>query len=134
MSRIGTVLAIGTSLAAMATLGVGQASADPSQAPYARDVTANCGGVQVEMVTNGGGWHSGHVVGSTAVFIPLADEESGVFTDPAGGAHPFSRPLTFKGSADPSGHPIVGCTFSVDTTFPDSSRLVVTGRLIGFFT
>ena len=134
MSRIGRMLAIGASLAATATLGVGQARADPSQAPYARDVTANCNGVQVEMVTNGGGWHSGHVVGSTAVFVPIADGETGLYIDPSGNRFPFTRPLTFKGDSDPNGHAIVNCTFSVDNTFPDKSRLIVTGTLIGFFT
>ena len=116
-------------------VAAGQASADPSGAFYARDIIAVCDdGSSVVMVANGGGWHSAHVVDGTAVFVPLSVEDSGTFYDAAGGAHPFVHPLDVKGNARPNGHAIVTCAFSVDTTFPDNSRLVANGTLIGFFT
>ena len=87
------------------------------------------------MVANGlGDWHAAQVVDSTTVFIAVAVEDSGVFYDPLGGAHPFSHPLTYKGASNPKGKAIVTCAFSVDTTFQDGSRLVANGTLIGFFT
>jgi hypothetical protein len=87
------------------------------------------------LVTNGNGaWHAAHDLNSTASFIPLAVEDTGVFIDPAGGVHEFSHPLDVKGSADPNGHSIVNCAFSVDEPFPDGSRLIANGTLTGFFT
>jgi hypothetical protein len=86
------------------------------------------------MVTNGNGdFHAGHDLNSTASFVPVAVKDSGVFTDPGGGEHPFAHDEV-KGSASPNGHPIVTCAFSVDRTFPDGARLVANGTLTGFFT
>jgi hypothetical protein len=120
---------------ALGAVDAGTARADPTGAPYSRLLSADCGSGPISMVANGvGDWHSAQVVDSTAVFVPLAVEDSGVFTDPSGVEHPFSHPLTQKGSASPNGHPVVDCRFSVDTTFPDGSRLVANGTLTGFFT
>lgn len=86
------------------------------------------------MVTNGfGWWHGTHDLGSTSSFVAIAVAEAGVFTDPGGDAHPFSR-VDVKGSASPKGHPVVTCAFSVDNTFPDGARLVADVVLTGFFT
>jgi hypothetical protein len=129
-ARFCLVVALATALAAAATEA---ASADPTVAQTARLVTANCGGAQVEMVTNGNGdFHAGHDLNSTASFVPIAVKDSGVFTDPAGSEHPFAHDEV-KGSSSPNGHPIVTCAFSVDRTFPDGAHLVANGTLTGFF-
>lgn len=115
-------------------LGPSGASADPTGAGTARFVIADCDGTQVELVTNGNGdFHAAHDLNSTASFVPVAVKDSGLFTDPAGGLHPFSHDVV-KGSASPDGQPIVTCSFSVDRTFPDGSRLQASGTLTGFFT
>src|SRR5919106_4064502 len=127
--RIALVLAL--ALVASA-LGAGTASADPEGAKNARTFTADCAGRTVTMVTNGfGWWHGTHDLGSTASFVAVAVNEAGVFTDPAGVDHPFSR-SDVKGAASPNGHPIVTCAFSVDNTFPDGARLVANVTLTGF--
>jgi hypothetical protein len=122
------------STCALVAAVTGAANADPTGAGTARLVTADCGATQVEMVTNGNGdFHAGHDLNSTASFVPVAVTDSGVFTDPAGGEHPFAHDEV-KGSASPNGHPVVTCAFSVDRTFPDGARLVASGTLTGFFT
>jgi hypothetical protein len=115
-------------------LGAGTASADPEGAKNARTFTAEYAGRTVEMITNGfGWWHGTHDLGSTSAFVALAVQEAGVFTDPAGVDHPFSR-TDVKGSASPNGQPVVTCSFSVNNTFPDGARLVASVTLTGFFT
>ena len=134
MSVRGRFWLVATSGCALVAAMTGAAKADPTGAGTARLVTADCGGTQVEMVTNGNGdFHAGHDPNSTASFVPFAVQDSGVFTDPAGGLHPFSHDVV-KGSASPGGHPTVTCSFSVDRTFPDGSRLQASGTLTGFFT
>jgi hypothetical protein len=119
----------------VSAMTAGAAAADSTGAQNARLINADCGSGPVTMVATGGGnWHSLEVIGSPAVFVPLSVEDEGVFTDAAGGAHLFSHPLSYKGSASPGGHEVVTCRFSVDTTFSDGSRLQASGSLAGFFT
>ena len=119
-----------------ATIGVGAAWADPIGAKFERHVTLNCGGDPISAVVNGAGnWLPAHDLNSTRVLVPVQFlGESGVFTDAAGVPRSFSNPPgPPKGSADAQGRTIVECTFSVDTTFPDGSRVVASGALRGFF-
>lgn len=118
----------------LGTSGIGTAWADPVGAKDERHVTLSCGGAPMDAVVNGvGNWVIAHALSSTKVFIPVQFlGESGVFTDANGVEHPFSEPAGSP-RANPQGRVIVDCTFAVDTTFSDGSRVIANGSLRGFF-
>jgi hypothetical protein len=123
-----------TTLVAAAALGaavfVPAASADPTNAKKSLTFPATCDGTTLQVVVNGNGAFSpGHVVGSTAVFIPQSFELTFTFT-PTGGA-----PQTNTASAaKPHQHgDLVTC--SVDATLTsDEGTFRIAGTVTGFFT
>ncbi len=61
------------------------ASADPTNAKSSFSLPASCAGTAVQFVVNGNGeFTPGHVVGSTAVFIPQSFDITFEFTPPGG--------------------------------------------------
>ena len=61
------------------------AAADPVNAKNSQVLIANCGGPNLMVAVNGNGeWTPGHVIGSTAIFIPTAFNVTFSFT-PTGG-------------------------------------------------
>lgn len=128
---LGVVVAL-----SMTALAAGPANADPLNAKNASPITLNCGGGDIDAVTNGnGGFTPAHDVDGTGVFVPvLFGPQTGVFTDPEGNEFPFSDDtFVAKGSANPHGRTILDCTFHADLTFPDGATLVVDGEVTGFF-
>ena len=136
-TRSRAIVIVGLACLAVASLGVGSASADPERAKGALFVSLDCGDGTLETVVNGvGNFTPAHNRSGTGVFVStLFGAQSGVFTDPEGDEFPFEdTELLAKGSANPKGHEIVDCTFVVDQDFPDGSHLLVEGDVSGFWT
>jgi hypothetical protein len=116
-------------------LGVAAPSAfaDPINAKGALVVTADCSGTQVSVVVNGQGvFAPGHVVGSTAVFIPTVLDVTIAFT-PTGGATEVELETGVK-AHQPSDAITCQIPASLNTfTFPFGT-LVVSGTVSGFLT
>ena len=110
------------------------AFADPVNAKNALFVTATCGTTQVSVVVNGNGeWAPGHVIGSTAMFIPTAFDLVATFT-PTGGATETETDTSTK--AHPPHRALVTCELPValnTVTFPDGT-FTLSGTVTGFFT
>jgi hypothetical protein len=135
MNRIhlGAVIAV---VAGVLALGLAaSAGADPVNARDALLLTQDCGGTMFDAVVNGRGeFTPAHELGGTRVFVPLQFLAfSGVFTDAQGNTYPESRgALPPKGSANPEGHPILTCAYTIDLSFPDGSTFVGNGGVVGF--
>lgn len=112
------------------------ATADPTGAKNSLRITIQCGATTYQVVVNGNGnWTPAHDLNSNSILVPVAfGEQTGVFTDPSGTQHPFTEPPATKGSANPNGAPLIGCTFHADQSFPDGSSVVVDGSVTGFVT
>jgi len=121
-------------LAGLAVAGVliPAATADPSHAKNATQISAQCGGQTIMVVVNGNGeFTPAHVVGSTSVFVPTAFDTTFTFT-PTGGT-PMSETDTSMKAA-----PIKNtttCTIPLQTLFsgPDGTA-TIQGTVTGFFT
>jgi hypothetical protein len=127
LRRLCVALTLGTLM--MAALAQG-AAADPINAKNNLIFPATCDGQTVQFVVNGNGaFTPGHVVGSTAVFIPQVVDITLQFT-PTGGE---TVTQTFT-AAHPNVHgDVVTCTVDFTQTFPEgTSRLF--GTATGFFT
>jgi hypothetical protein len=112
----------------MAALAQG-AAADPINAKNAFTFTATCDGQQVQFVVIGAGdFTPGHVVGSTAVFIPEVLDLTFQFTPPGG---PTETETLTRAKANPQGD--VTCSLDASQTFPEGTFRVF-GTATGFFT
>jgi hypothetical protein len=122
---MGCVLALGRTAVA---------TADPVAAPNAVPITLDCAGTFSAVVNGNGEFVPAHELRGTRILVPLQFLAfSGVFTDPQGNTFPDARgPLPPKGSANPQGHPIVTCAYSIDVSFPDGSTFVGNGGVVGF--
>jgi hypothetical protein len=109
------------------------ASADPLNAKNAGVFTANCGATQVSVVVNGNGvFLPGHVIGSTAMFIPSALNLTFSFT-PTGGPTETETETAAK-AHQPSNAVTCEVPAALNTfTFPEGT-LTVSGTVTGFFT
>ena len=110
------------------------AFADPANAKSSLFVTADCGTTQVSVVVNGNGeWAPGHVIGSTAMFIPTAFNLTATFT-PTGGATETETDTSAK--SHPPSRALVTCELPVALntfTSPDGT-FTLSGTVTGFFT
>jgi hypothetical protein len=105
------------------------AAADPINAKNAFRFTATCDGQPVEFVVIGGGpFTPGHVVGSTAVFIPEVLDLTFQFTPPGG---PTQTETLTRAKANPQGE--VTCSLDASETSPEGTFRVF-GTATGFFT
>jgi hypothetical protein len=109
------------------------AAADPLNAKNAGVFTANCGPMQVSVVVNGNGVFSpGHVIGSTAVFIPTALNLTFSFT-PTGGATETETETSAKAN-QPKNAVTCEAPAALNTfTFPEGT-FTLSGTVTGFFT
>ena len=109
MKRRLLVLVIGCAFAA-ATIAT-TAAADPIKAKGALQFQVVCGSQTLTVVVNGNGeFTPGHIVGSTAVFIPTSFDITFTFT-PTGGATMTETDTAAKAAL----------TFSVGTILPATS-------------
>jgi hypothetical protein len=114
---------------AMAVLAQG-ASADPTNAKNSLTIPATCPSGSVQVVVNGNGeFTPGHVVGSTAVFIPQAFNITFEFT-PTGGTTESETDTASK--ANPHGN-LVTCSIDFTQSF-DFGTFHLFGTVTGFFT
>jgi hypothetical protein len=124
-----TVALVGASLAATAQV----ASADPTSAKKSEIFTAICGSQTVEFSINGTGVFSpGHVLGSTAVFVPTSFSITFSFT-PIGGTTQSGTDTAAKENAPEDA---VTCALPADLntfTGPDGT-FTLSGSVTGFFT
>ena len=108
------------------------ATADPTHAKNATQISATCSGQPITVVVNGNGeFTPAHVIGSTSVFIPTAFDITFTFT-PTGGS-PMSETDTSAKAA-----PIkntVTCTIPLQTLFsgPEGTA-TIEGTVTGFLT
>jgi hypothetical protein len=108
------------------------ATADPTNAKNATQISATCSGQPITVVVNGNGeFTPAHVIGSTSMFIPTAFNTTFTFT-PTGG-QPMSETDTSAKAA-----PIkntVTCTIPLQTLFsgPEGTA-TIQGTVTGFFT
>jgi hypothetical protein len=121
-------------LAGLAIAGViiPAATADPSHAKNAAQISAQCGGQTIMVVVNGNGeFTPAHVVGSTSVFVPTAFDTTFTFT-PTGGT-PMSETDT-SAKAGPIKNTTT-CTIPLQTLFsgPEGTA-TIQGTVTGFFT
>ena len=126
LRRLCVALTLGILLLAALAQG---AAADPINAKNAFAFTATCGGQQVDFVVIGGGaFAPGHVVGSTAVFIPEVLDLTFQFTLPGG---PTQTETLTRAKANPQGEVI--CSLDASETSPEAIFRVF-GTVTGFFT
>jgi hypothetical protein len=105
------------------------AAADPINAKNAFAFTATCDDQQVDFVVIGGGaFTPGHVVGSTAVFIPEVLDLTFEFTPPGG---PTETQTLTRAKRNPQGD--VTCSLDASETSPEGT-FRVSGTATGFFT
>ena len=114
----------------LAALG-GTAAADPlSKTSFA--FTLTCGGQEVEVVVIGNGQFTpGHVLGSTAVFLPQSFDLMFTFTTPEGEI--FTEQEQASKVNLPQGQPLVTCSIDETDTSPEGTFRIV-GTVTGFFT
>lgn len=127
LRRLTTILAVAVLGAAVLAQG---ASADPTNAKTSDTIPATCDGTAVQFVVNGNGdFTPGHVVGSTAEFIPQSFNLTFEFT-PTGGT---TQSETFTASKkNPRGN-LVTCTIAFSGSDADGTFSAV-GTVTGFFT
>ena len=123
-------LSLTVTVAILLLAGLAQgAAADPINAKNSFVFTAACDGQEVQFVVNGmGDFTPGHVVGSTAEFIPEAIDVTVQFT-PTGGEPMSETDIRSKGNERGD----VTCTFDVTQEFPEGT-LHLFGSATGFFT
>jgi hypothetical protein len=126
LRRLCVALTLGALMLAALVQG---AAADPINAKNAFAFTATCDGEQVDFVVIGGGaFTPGHVVGSTAVFIPEVLDLTFEFTPPGG---PTETQTLTRAKANPQGE--VTCRLDASETSPEGT-FRVSGTATGFFT
>jgi hypothetical protein len=126
LRRLSVALTLGILMLAALAQG---AAADPINAKNAFAFTATCDGQQVDFVVIGAGnFTPGHVVGSTAVFIPEVLDLTFEFTPPGG---PTQTETLTAAKANPKGD--VTCSLDASETFPEGTFRVF-GTATGFFT
>jgi len=116
-------------------LGVfGQAaSADPGNAKSSAVITANCGGPNLMVITNGNGdFTPAHVIGSTSVFVPTAFDLTFTFT-PTGGSPQVDTQTTTK-AHQPSNAVTCAIPAALNTFPSPEGTFVISGTVKGFFT
>ncbi len=127
------VLVLVACLALTAAVIVPAATADPTNAKGATQLSAMCSGHPVMVVVNGNGeFTPAHVLDSTSVFIPTAFHLTFTFT-PSGGGTPMVDVDTSAKAA-----PIkntIACTIPLQTLFsgPEGTATIA-GTVTGFFT
>jgi hypothetical protein len=108
------------------------ATADPTNARNAAEISATCNGQDIMVVVNGNGeFTPAHVVGNTSVFIPTAFNITFSFT-PTGGTTMSETDTSAK--AAPLKNTIT-CTIPLQTLFsgPEGTA-TIQGTVTGFFT
>jgi hypothetical protein len=130
MLRQGLAVAlVGVSLAATAQV----ASADPTNAKKSQIVTAICGSQQFVVSINGSGDYTpGHLLGSTAVFVPTSFSITFSFT-PTGGTTESGTDTAAKHNAPGD---IVTCAIpaNLNTFTGPEGTFTLSGSVTGFFT
>ena len=127
LRRVCVALTLGILLLAGLVQG---AAADPINAKNSVTFPATCDGQEVQFVLNGNGeFTAGHVVGSTAVFIPQAFDLTFEFTPPGGP----TQTMTDTSSKHNVHGDLVTCTFDTTQTFPFGT-VHLFGSATGFFT
>lgn len=131
-------MGIATSLLSVGTLAIsaGSAMAGPGNNDFALEVTASCGGENVEVVViGGGGWAPALEVESHQVFLPQAFDLTSTFTVQG------EDPVTYTDTRSKSrvSDDAVECTISNQTIqFPargkqPAATLVLDGTVTGVF-
>jgi hypothetical protein len=130
MFRRGVVVAL-VAVCAMVLTQI--ASADPTNAKKSQVLTAVCGSQQLQVSVNGNGeFTPGHVIGSSAVFVPTSFNLTFSFTPP-GGPTMSDTDTSAKQSAHKNA---VTCTLPAGpNTFPSpEGTFTISGTVTGFFT
>jgi hypothetical protein len=128
LRRVCVALTLGILLLAGLVQG---AAADPINAKNSFTFPATCDGQQVQFVVNGNGeFTPGHVVGSTAVFIPQAFNITFEFTLPG---QPTQTETDTSSKPNVHGD-LVTCSVDVTQTFPEGGTVHLFGTATGFFT
>ena len=116
-----------------AALAAQVASADPSNAKNSQQVTAVCGGKQMQVVVNGNGvFTPAHVVGSTSVFVPTAFDLTFSFT-PTGGTTQTEDNVAAKHN-QPTGAVTCAIPAALNTFTTPDGTFSLSGTVTGFFT
>jgi hypothetical protein len=121
-------------VAVSAVIAAQTAAADPVNAHRGDVFTVNCGGPDFKVAVNGNGeFTPAHVIGSSAVFIPMAFDVTFSFT-PAGSNQTFTETDT-SAKSNPHGDLVTCHLDKAKNTFtgPDGTSSL-SGDVIGFFT
>ena len=125
-------LALLATLAIAAGVSVQTASADPTKAKNSLIVTVVCDDQEIQAVVNGNGaFTPGHVLGTTAVFIPTAFDLTFSFT-PTGGTTMTETETVAKANQPANA---ITCEIPAElntVTFPDGT-FTISGTVTGFF-
>jgi hypothetical protein len=117
-------------------LGATTASAAPVNNPHAAQLTLQCpsGTSSAVVILVGGEWTPAHVIGSNAVFIPIAfGRFTGVATDADGNIlFTVDEPALAKGSALPQNGELMECTGVIELDFP-GGHFIGSSTVTGFF-
>ena len=109
------------------------AAADPVNAKNSQVLIANCGGPNLLVAVNGNGeWTPGHVIGSTAVFIPTAFNVTFSFT-PTGGTTESETDTSAK-AHQPRNAITCELPSALNTFTSPEGTFVISGTVTGFFT
>ena len=109
------------------------AAADPVNAKNSQVLIANCGGPNLMVAVNGNGeWTPGHVIGSTAVFIPTAFNVTFSFT-PTGGTTESETDTSAK-AHQPRNAVTCEVPAALNTFTSPEGTFVISGTVTGFFT
>jgi hypothetical protein len=117
-------------------LGATTASAAPVNNPHAAQLTLQCpsGTSSAVVILVRGEWTPAHVIGSNAVFIPIAfGRFTGVATDADGNIlFTVDEPALAKGSALPQNGELMECTGVIELDFP-GGHFIGSSTVTGFF-
>ena len=124
-------------IVALVALGVGvlaqTASADPTNARNSQVITAMCGSQQVQVSVNGQGeFTPGHVIGSTAIFVPTAFNLTFSFT-PTGGTTQSETDTAAKRN-QAKGTVTCDIPAALNTFTSPEGTFTLSGTVAGFFT
>ena len=124
-------------IVALVALGVGvlaqTASADPTNARNSQVITAMCGSQQVQVSVNGQGeFTPGHVIGSTAIFVPTAFNLTFSFT-PTGGTTQSETDTAAKRN-QVKGTVTCDIPAALNTFTSPEGTFTLSGTVAGFFT
>jgi hypothetical protein len=109
------------------------ASADPLNAKKSQVLAANCGGPNLMVSINGSGaFTPGHVIGSTAVFIPTAFDLTFSFT-PTGGSTETETDAAAK-AKQPKNAVTCDIPAALNTFTSPEGTFTISGTVTGFFT